>query len=70
MREIEKREVFEGRTEQLMLGVQQDGLEEEWKNITGVVMKAAEEVCSSVTREVGSPWTLEHEEEIEVLKRS
>ena len=39
---MEKREEFERRTEQLIEGVQQEGLEEVWKKITGVVMKAAE----------------------------
>ena len=69
LREMEKREEFERRTEQLEEGVQQGGLEEEWKKITGVVMKAAEEVCGIVRREVGNPWTVGHEEELEERKQ-
>ena len=55
LREMEKREEFERRTEQLMESVEQEGLEEEWKKITGMVRKADEEVCGRVRREVENP---------------
>ena len=69
LREMEKREEFERRAEQLMEGVQQEGLEEEWRKITGVVMKAAEEVCGTVRREVGNPGMVGNEEELEDLEQ-
>ena len=61
---MERKEKFERRTEYLMEGVQQEGLEEEWNKITVVVMKATEEVCGTVRREVGRPWTIVLEEEL------
>ena len=65
---MEKREEFERRTEQLMEGVQRKGLEEEGRKITGVVMKAAKQVSWTVRREVGNPWRVGHEKELEELK--
>ena len=38
LRDMEKREEFERRTEELIEGVLQEGLGEEWKKITSVVM--------------------------------
>ena len=32
-------------------------------------MKSAEEVCGTVMREVGNPWTVGHEEELKELKQ-
>ena len=66
---MERRAEFERKTEQLMEGVQREGKKEEWKKITAVMMKAAEEVCRTVSREVGNPWTVGYEEELEELKQ-
>ena len=62
------REKFERRTEALIEGEQHERLKEGWWEITRVMMRAAEEICGVVRREVGSPWMIGHDEELESLK--
>ena len=41
-----------------------EGEEGEWKRLTGIMMKAAEEACGVEERRIQNPWTVGHEEEI------
>ena len=66
LKEREVKEEYERRTEDLMR--EGEGEERGWKEMTGVMVTAAKEVCRVTRREVANPWTIGKEEKIDRRK--
>ena len=60
--EEEKKREYAERTRELLDEVEEGAVEEPWGRVSGVMMRAAREVCGVVRREVASPWVVGHEE--------
>ena len=61
----EVKEEYRGKMRELMDGEgTMESEEGEWKRLSGLMLRAAEETCGVEERRVQNPWTVGHEEEI------
>ena len=66
LKDTDKSIQYKERTRELLARMEENTREgQEWKDLAGVMVTAARQVCGETTRRVENPWMIGHEEELD-----